>query len=122
MTQAFGDLEGVEMSVDDILVWGATVDEHDEHLKKTLQRCEEINLTLNKEKCEFRVKEVTYISYKLTPDGVKPDERKVEAIKHMPPLEDKKGGREIIGHSQLPGKVYTEHVHDYKADSRIIKR
>ena len=65
MSQAFGDLEGVETDVDDILVWGATVDEHDERLKKTLQRCEEINLTLNKEKCEFRVKEVTYIGHRL---------------------------------------------------------
>ena len=97
MSQAFGDLEGVETDVDDILVWGATVDEHDERLKKTLQRCEEINLTLNKEKCEFRVKEVTYIGHRLTPDGVKPDERKVEAIKHMPPPEDKKGAERLLG-------------------------
>ena len=97
MSQAFGDLEGVEPDVDDILVWGATADEHIERLKKTLQRCEEINLTLNKEKCEFRVKEVTYIGHKLTPDGVKPDERKVEAIKHMPPPEDKKGAERLLG-------------------------
>jgi hypothetical protein len=79
MCQSFGDLEGVETDVD-ILVWGATVEEHDEHLMNTLQRCEEIDLTVNKEKCEFRVKEVTYISHKLTRDRVKLDEQKVKAI------------------------------------------
>jgi hypothetical protein len=79
MCQSFGDLEGVETDVD-ILVWGATVEEHDERLMNTLQRCEEIDLTVNKEKCEFRVKEVTYIGHKLTRDRVKPDEQKVKAI------------------------------------------
>ncbi len=43
------------------------------------------------------MKEVTYIGHRLTPDGVKPDERKVEAIKHMPPPEDKKGDERLLG-------------------------
>jgi hypothetical protein len=97
MHQYFGDLEGVETDVDDILVWGASVEEHDERLMNTLQRCEEINLTLNKEKYEFRVKEVTSIDHKLTRNGVKPDEQKVKAIKQMPPPEDKKGVERLHG-------------------------
>jgi hypothetical protein len=32
MSQSFGDLEGVEMDVDDILVWGTTTEEHNQHL------------------------------------------------------------------------------------------
>ena len=45
-SQSFGDLEGVESSVDDILVWGTSAEEHDHRLKKTL-RCQEINLGSN---------------------------------------------------------------------------
>ena len=97
MCQAFGDLDAVETDVDDILVWGATIQEHDERLMKTLQRCQEINLTLNREKCEFRVKEVIYIGHKLTAEEVTPDEQKVEAIKRMPPPEDKKGTERLLG-------------------------
>jgi hypothetical protein len=91
MCQSFGDLEGLEIDVDDILVLGVTIEEHNKRLMNILHRCEEINLTLNKEKCECREKEVTYINHKLTRDGVKPDEQKVKAIKQIPPLEDKKG-------------------------------
>ena len=84
MSQSFRDLEGVETDVDDILVWGTTVEEHDHRLMKTLQRCEEINLTLNESKCEFGPTEVVYIGHKLTAQGVKPDESKVDAINKMP--------------------------------------
>ena len=47
MTQNFGDLEGVETEIDDILVWGKTEEEHHKRLKAVLQRCQDIHLTLN---------------------------------------------------------------------------
>lgn len=43
MIQSFGDLEGVETDIDDMLVWDKT----EEHLKRLL--------TLNVEKCKFGV-------------------------------------------------------------------
>ena len=68
--QVFGDLPGVKTDIDDILVRGITKEEHDEHLNAVLQRCEQVNLTLNKEKCRFGVTQVTYIGHVLTPKGV----------------------------------------------------
>ena len=97
MSQSFGDLEGVETDVDDILVWGTTTEEHDQRLKKTLQRCEEINLTLNQSKCEFGTTEVVYIGHKLTAQGVKPDESKVDAINKMPSPTCKKDAERLLG-------------------------
>ena len=64
--------------------------------EKDITTVPKIRLTLNK-KCEFGIKEVTYIGHKLTPDGVKPDEQKVTAIKEMPPPEDRKGVERLIG-------------------------
>lgn len=66
MSQHFSDLEGVETDVNDIIVHAETEEKHDHHLQAVLERCEKINLTLNKEKCIFKVKEVTYIGHKLT--------------------------------------------------------
>ena len=97
MSQSFGDLEGVETDVDDILVWGTTAEEHDHRLKKTLQRCQEINLTLNENKCEFGTTEVVYIGHKLTAQGVKPDQSKVDAINKIPQPTCKKDAERLLG-------------------------
>ncbi|CAC5365633.1 unnamed protein product [Mytilus coruscus] len=81
---------GVETDIDDILVWGTTRKEHDDRLRSVLNRCQEVGLTLNAEKCKFPVKEMTYIEHTLSADGVRPDQEKVRAIKEMPAPTDKK--------------------------------
>ena len=97
MSQLLGDLPGVETDIDDILVWGTSQEEHNERLEAVLKRCEQINLTLNKEKCQFRVQEVTYIGHTLNAKGVQPDSEKVRAIQDMPPPVDKKGVERLLG-------------------------
>ena len=83
--------------VDDILVSGSTIQEHDENLQKVLKRCKEVNLKLNKQKYKVRVQEVSYVGHILTKDGVKPDASKIQAITAMPPPEDKKGIQRLLG-------------------------
>ncbi|CAC5381940.1 E3 ubiquitin-protein ligase DTX4 [Mytilus coruscus] len=82
---------GVETDIDNILVWGTTQKEHDDILHSVLNRCQEVGLTLNAEKCKFRVKEVTYIGHTLSADGVRPDQEKIRAIKEMPAPTPKSG-------------------------------
>ncbi|CAC5373550.1 unnamed protein product [Mytilus coruscus] len=72
-------------------VWGTTRKEQDDRLRSVLNRCQEVGLKLNAEKCKFRVKEVTYIGHTLSADGVRPDQEKIRAIKEMPAPTDKKG-------------------------------
>ncbi|GFN74079.1 polyprotein [Plakobranchus ocellatus] len=90
-------VEGVETDIDDILVWGKNTKEPDERLRKVLNRCRKINLTLNEKKCHFNKEEITYLGHKLTQDGVQPDKEKVKAITAMPPPEDKKGVERLLG-------------------------
>ena len=51
MSQHFSDLEDVETDIDDIIVHAETEVKHDRRLHSVLERCEKIDLTLNKEKC-----------------------------------------------------------------------
>ena len=44
-------LPGMETDIDDILIWGTTKQEHKERLENMFKKCEEINLTLKKDKC-----------------------------------------------------------------------
>ena len=46
-------------------------------------------MTMNREKCMFRMTEVTYLGHKLTGEGVKPEQSKVDAILNMPAPNDK---------------------------------
>ena len=97
MSQLLGDLQGVETDIDDILVWGTNQEEHDKRLRAVLDRCEQINLTLNQDKCQFGVLKVSYIGHILSADGVQPDPEKVRAIREMPPPTDKKGVERLLG-------------------------
>ena len=53
ISQMLDCIEGVECYIDDILVWGRDQAEHDERLRKVLQKCREEKLTLNKDKCKI---------------------------------------------------------------------
>ena len=37
MSEMFEDIEGVEVVVDDLLIWGETESEHDERLRRVLE-------------------------------------------------------------------------------------
>ncbi|CAC5408403.1 unnamed protein product [Mytilus coruscus] len=91
VSRLFENLKGVETDIDDILVWGTTRKEHDDRLRSVLNRCQEVGLTLNAEKCKFRVKEVTYIGHTLSADGVRPDQEKYGLSKKCRLQQTKKG-------------------------------
>ena len=95
--QLFEDIDGVETDIDDILVCGSTKEEHDQRFKLALERCEDIGLTLNKDKCVIDASCVTYIGHVLTSQGIRPDETKVKCILEMPAPTDKKGGMRLLG-------------------------
>ena len=77
------DLEGVESIIDDIIIYGKDIDEHDRRLKALMQRCREYNLKLSKDKCIFRTNEIRYVGHLLTDKGVKIDPEKVKAVESM---------------------------------------
>lgn len=79
----FEDLKKGETDIYDILVWGKTIEEHDRRLQVALDRTKMIGMTLNPDKCKFRVTEVTYLGHKLTGEGVQPDQTKIEAINNI---------------------------------------
>ena len=97
ISQSFEDIEGVETDIDDILVWGSTKEEHNQRLKLALKHCEDIGLTLNKDKCVIGANSVTYIGHVLTSQGVRPDETKIKCILEMPAPTDKKGVMRLLG-------------------------
>ncbi|CAB4013811.1 Hypothetical predicted protein [Paramuricea clavata] len=97
ISQHLDDLKGVATEIDDILIWGSDEQEHGARLEATLQQCEEINLTLNVDKCKFNVNEVSYCGHNFTKDGVTHDESKIKAIQDMPTPSSKKEIERLLG-------------------------
>ena len=54
-------------------------------LDKVLTRLDKENLAISLQKCEFAVTEITWLGYKINPDGIIPTKRKTEAIIKMEP-------------------------------------
>lgn len=77
------DIEGVEVIIDDILVWGFNQEEYDVRLKRVLERVMEYNFKFSVEKCEFRKLEVIYVGYRFISKGVKFDLEKIRVVCNM---------------------------------------
>ena len=80
-----------------MLIWGRTDEEHDERVRLFLQRCCEIGIALNKDKCRFGLQEIPFMGHVVSSSGLKPDPAKIEAIVKMKPPVDKAGVERLRG-------------------------
>jgi hypothetical protein len=69
-------------------------------------RCKEQNIILNDEKKEIGLKEITFHGHKITSDGVKVNDKKVNAILEMPTPTDVAGVKRVWN-GAVHGKILT---------------
>ena len=55
---------------DDVIVFGKTQAEHDAALQAVFRKFAEVNLTLNKKKCEFNKKSITFFGFVFSGQGI----------------------------------------------------
>jgi hypothetical protein len=75
----------MEVFMDDFSVYGKTFDGCLANLEKVLQRCKEVDLVLNWEKCQFMVREGIVLGHMVSERGIEIDRAKVEVIEQLPP-------------------------------------
>ena len=66
--------------IDDILVYSETEEKHDEHLRIVLQVLREKELYAKFSKCEFWLREVTFLGHVVSTEVIKVDPQKIEVI------------------------------------------
>ena len=66
--------------LDDILIFSKTSDEHLLHIHSVFERLREENLLINLKKCSFVKKELVYLGFFVSSEGLKMDPKKVKAI------------------------------------------
>lgn len=90
--------------LDDIIVFGSTELEHDECLKVVLLVLKENNVTLNDEKCLFKVRELDFLGHKLSDKGIDVDVKKVNEIMTFRSPNTKEELRSFLGLVTYVGK------------------
>jgi hypothetical protein len=74
----------VVVYIDDILIYSDSLEEHAKHLRKVFQRLRENKLYAKFEKCEFGVTEVDFLGHRITQEGLKMDDHKVNDAPSTP--------------------------------------
>ena len=81
--------ETTNIIADDVVIHGETDGQHDRHLLQVLNKCREIGLKLNPDKCVFGETSVPFYGNIISNQGLKPDPKKVDVIIRMPAPIDK---------------------------------
>ena len=82
---------------DDIIVFGKMQQEHEKALCNVFRRFTEKGLTLNKKKCLFNKANLNFFSYTFSAEGMKSNQKKVQAIKDTSTLKTISELRSFLG-------------------------
>lgn len=82
--ECFGDIAGVGIYFDDIIITGSSELEHDQNLQLVLERAEKFNIKFNKQKIQFKSKQVRFMGQYFSKRGIEPSDEYVKAIVDMP--------------------------------------
>ncbi|XP_062528800.1 retrovirus-related Pol polyprotein from transposon 17.6 [Bombyx mori] len=69
--------------LDDLLIISEDFESHLEDLRKVFERLRLFGLRANRAKCFFARPEINYLGHVITPEGIKPDPSKVDAVLQM---------------------------------------
>ena len=78
--QVLQGCEGAHNIADNIIVHGRRVEEHDKRMDRVFHRLQQRGLTVNPDKCEFRIPRITFMGHVLSEKGIGPMEEKVKAV------------------------------------------
>lgn len=70
--------------LDDIIIFGDTLEKHNLNLQKVFHRLREVNFKLNPGKCKFLQTNIVYLGHHISPHGIRPDPQKTLVVSKYP--------------------------------------
>ena len=83
--------------IDDILLYSRDEQEHEQHLKIVLQTLREKKLYAKLSKCDFWLKEVSFLGHIVSAEGIRVDLAKIEVVVNWKPPRSVTEVRSFLG-------------------------
>ncbi|UYV70568.1 K02A2.6-like, partial [Cordylochernes scorpioides] len=93
----FCDIPNVVCYIDDLLIWGNSIEYHNSTLKKVLDLARESRLKLTLNKLQMATGVVKFLGHTISQEGILPDQDKVRAIQNMQIPKNKQELQRILG-------------------------
>ena len=90
-------IPGVCIFVDDILIFGSSVKEHDIALRLVEGALQAAHVTLNADKSQLRQSSFRFLGHVISSAGVRPDPERVAALRSLPAPTDVASLRRVLG-------------------------
>lgn len=97
MHKVLGDIPGVHIYADDVLLTSASVEEHYALLHTVLDRLRSAGMKVAPDKCRLFQTRLTYLGHEITPNGVGIDPDRVRIIKDLTPPKTVREAKRIFG-------------------------
>jgi hypothetical protein len=94
---SFGNIDGVVVYFDDIMICTPTLEKHYQVLMEVLNRARELGVKFNSNKLQYRLQEVKYLGQCFSAKGVTPDPTHVADIPKIPSRTNKKEMQKTLG-------------------------
>lgn len=86
--------------LDDVLIYSKTLEDHKKHVRQVLERFEKEKLIVNKSKCHFSQRSLTFLGFEISSKGILPSKEKVKAVQNWPVPGNVQQVRQFLGLSQ----------------------
>ncbi|OBZ81557.1 Transposon Tf2-9 polyprotein, partial [Choanephora cucurbitarum] len=87
--------------LDDILIFSDNWEDHKKHVRHVIELLKKEKLVANLKKCEFGKRELTFVGYRISAEGISPSPEKVKVIQEWPRMTNVQEVRQFIGFAQF---------------------
>nr|XP_041633522.1 uncharacterized protein K02A2.6-like [Drosophila kikkawai] len=107
--------------IDDVIIFGSNIEEHDKSLAKVKEIFQANNVALNEKKCAFRVQKLKFLGHILSDKGIEVDPEKVKVITSFRAPKNKEEVRSFLGLVTYIGKFVSDLADNTEPLRKLLK-
>ncbi|XP_030760328.1 uncharacterized protein K02A2.6-like [Sitophilus oryzae] len=119
-TKIFGDLEGVQIYFDDLIIAGKDAENHDRILQEVINRARKYNYKFNVKKLQYKIDKVKYVGLIISKEGIAADASNVETIVKLEEPKNVKALQKFLGMTNYLSKFIPHYSESTQALRELL--